>query len=109
MVQQQVRFEVIRSYYGILVAHAKRDVAEEAVKMAEADVREKCGTGSRAGLVVESDLLAVEVQLAEFRQQQIDSQGDVAIAYAALNTVLGLPVETLQKVAGELGISDLRL
>ena len=26
----------------------------------------------------------------------------MAIAYAALNTVLGLPVETLQKVAGEL-------
>ena len=52
--------------------------------------------------MVESDLLAAEVQLAEFRQQQIDSEGDVAVAYAALNTVLGLPVDTAQKVTGEL-------
>jgi outer membrane protein TolC len=54
-------------------------------------------------LVVESDLLAAEVQLGEFRQQQIDSEGDVAIAYASLNTVLGLPVEALQRVEGGLG------
>jgi outer membrane protein len=52
--------------------------------------------------VVQSDLLAAGVQLAEFRQRQIDSEGNVAIAYAALNTVLGLPVDTLQKVKGEL-------
>ena len=54
------------------------------------------------GLVVQSDLLAAEVQLAEFRQQQIDSDGDVAVAYAALNSMLGLPIETAQKVTGEL-------
>ena len=101
MVEQQVRFEVIRSYYGILVAHAKKDVAEEAVKMAESDVK-RTRDRFQSGLVVESDLLAAEVQLAEFRQQQIDAEGDVAIAYAALNTVLGLPVDTSQKVTGEL-------
>ena len=101
MVEQQVRFEVIRSYYGILVAHAKRDVTEEAVKMAESDVK-RTRDRFQSGLVVQSDLLAAEVQLAEFRQQQIDAEGDVVIAYAALNTVLGLPVDTLQKVTGEL-------
>ena len=101
MVEQQIRFEVIRTYYGILVAHAKKGVSEEAVKMAESDMK-RIQDRFRNGLVVESDLLAAEVQLGEFRQQQIDSEGDVATAYAALNTVLGLPVETLQKVAGEL-------
>ena len=101
MVQQQVRFEVIRSYYGVLVAHAKKGVAEEAVKTAESVVK---WTRDRFqnGLVVQSDLLAAEVQLAEFRQQQIDADGDVAVAYAALNTMMGLPVETSQKVTGEL-------
>ena len=76
MVEQQVRFEVIRAYYGVLVAHAKKEVAEEAVKMAESVVK---WTRDRFqnGLVVQSDLLAAEVQLAEFRQQQIDADGDV--------------------------------
>ena len=101
MVEQQVRFEVIRAYYGVLVAHAKTAVAQEAVKMGESEVK-RIRDRFQNGLVVESDLLAAEVQMAEFRQQQIDSEGDVAVAYAALNTVLGLPVDTLQKVTGDL-------
>jgi outer membrane protein TolC len=101
MVEQQIRFEVIRAYSGVLVALARKDVTEEAVKMGESDMK-RIQDRFKSGLVVESDLLAAEVQLAEFRQQQIDAEGDVAIAYAALNTVLGLPVETLQKVVGEL-------
>jgi len=101
LVEQQVRFEVLRTYYGVLVAHAKKDVAEEAVKMAESDVK-RSRDRFQAGLVVQSDLLAAEVQLAEFRQQKIDADGDVAVAYAALNTVLGLPVDSSQKVTGEL-------
>jgi outer membrane protein TolC len=101
MVEQQVRFEVTRSYYGVLVAHAKKEVAGEAVKMAESVVK---WTRERFqnGLVVQSDLLAAEVQLAEFRQQKIDADGDVVVAYAALNTMMGLPVDTPQKVTGEL-------
>ena len=101
MVEQQVRFEAIRVYYGVLVAHARKDVAEEAVKMAESDLK-RTRDRFQNGLVVESDFLAAEVQLAEFRQQLIDAQGDVAIAYAALNTVLGLSADTLQKVRGDL-------
>ncbi len=100
-VEQHVRFEAIRAYYGVLVAHAKRGVADEAVKMAESDMK-RTRDRFQNGLVVESDLLAAEVQVAEFRQQQIDSEGDVAIAYASLNTVLGLPVDTPHKVTGEL-------
>jgi outer membrane protein TolC len=101
MVEQQVRFEALRAYYGVLVAHAKKGVAEEAVKMAESDIK-RIRDRFEHGLVVQSDLLAGEVQLGEFRQQQIDSRGDVAVAYAALNTVMGLPVDTSQNVTGEL-------
>lgn len=101
MVEQQVRFEAIRAYYGVLVAYAKREVAEEAVKMGESDVK-RIRDRFQNGLAVESDLLAAEVQMAEFRLQQIDSEGDMQIAYAALNTVLGLPVDSLQKVTGVL-------
>jgi len=76
-------------------------VAAEAVKMAESDVK-RIRDRVQNGLAVESDLLAAEVQIAEFRQQQIESEGDVAVAYAALNTVLGLPVDSAQKVTGAL-------
>ncbi len=101
MVEQQVRFEVLRSFYGVLVAHAKKEVADEAVKMAEADVKQTRDRFQN-GLVVESDLLAGEVQLGELREHRIESEGDVTVAYATLSTALGLPVEASQKVVGEL-------
>ncbi len=101
MVEQQVRFEVLRSFYGVLVAHAKKEVADEAVKMAESDVKQ-IRDRFQNGLVVESDLLAGEVQLGEFREHRIESEGDVTVAYATLGTVLGLPVDASQKITGEL-------
>ena len=100
-VKQQVRLEVIRNYYGVLVAEGKRDVAAEAVKMAEAEVGQ-IRDFFETGLVVQSDLLAAEVQLSEFRQQEIQAAGEVITMYAALNTALGLPIHTPQKVAGRL-------
>ena len=100
-VEQQIRFETLRAFYGLLVAQAKRDVAGEAVRLAEADVK-LSRDRVEAGTAVVSDLLAAEVQLAESRQQVIQSDGEVITALAALNVALGLPVVTPQKVAGEL-------
>lgn len=101
IVRQQIRLEVLKTYYGMLVARAKKDAADEAATLAEADVKRSRDMFD-TGIVVQSDLLAAEVQLAEFRQQQIQSEGDMTIAQAALNTALGLAVDTPQKVAGEL-------
>ncbi len=100
-IAQQIRFEVIRAYYGVLVAEARQHVADEAVRMAEADVK-RIRDLFEAGLVVVSDVLAAEVQLAEFRQQQIQAEGEVVTARAALNTALGLPVNVPRRVTGRL-------
>ncbi len=100
-VAQRIRFETLKAYYGVLLAQMKKEVADEAVKLAEADLRrsrDRVETGTTVG----SDLLSAEVQLAEFRQQQIQATGEIIIALAALNTALGLPVDTPQKVSGQL-------
>jgi outer membrane protein TolC len=100
-IKQQVRLEVIRSYYGVLVAEGKREVAAETVKMAEAEVG-RIRDFYETGMVVQADLLAAQVQLSEFRQQEIDAAGERVTMYAALNTALGLPNHPPQKVAGGL-------
>lgn len=100
-VEQQVRFEVLRAYYGVLVANARKEVADEAVNTASADVK-RIRDLYETGVVVQSDLLAAEVQLAEFRQQQIAAAGDIVVAHAALNTAIGLPVNTPHRVEGQL-------
>lgn len=55
-----------------------------------------------AGTSVVSDLLAAEVQLAESHQQVIQADGDIITAEAALNTALGLPITSPQKITGQL-------
>jgi len=100
--EQQIRFEVVRAYYGLLVARARKEVADEAVRSAEADVK-RVGDLVDTGVVVVSDRLSAEVQLAEFRQQQIQAQGEIFTAQAALNTALGIAVDTSQNVTGRLG------
>jgi outer membrane protein len=101
LVAQQIRFAVLQSYYGVLLAQSRVVVADEAIQIATADlkrIRERFETG----LVVRSDLLAAEVQLSEFRQQKIEASGEVAIAQAALNTALGLPVDSSHTITDQL-------
>lgn len=90
--RQQTIVGVLRAYYGVAIADERRAVTEAAVKAAEAEVasiRDKLSEG----LIVESDLLAAEVQLAEFRQQLVDAEGAAAIARASLVTFLQRPVQ----------------
>jgi outer membrane protein TolC len=101
MAAQQLRFEVIRNFYGLLLAQARLEVSDEAVKSAEADVK-RARDIFESGLVVQSDLLAAEVQLSEFRQQQIQAKGDLITAMAALNTAMGLPIDSPQQPLGQL-------
>ena len=101
MAAQQLRFAVIRTFYGLLLAQARLEVSDEAVRTAEADVK-RARDIFESGLVVQSDLLAAEVQLSEFRQQQIQAKGDLITAMAALNTAMGLPVDSPRQPLGQL-------
>lgn len=100
-VAQQVRMQVIEAYYGLLVAGERRAVAADSVKTAVAEV-ENIRSKVDMGIAVTSDLLAMEVQLADFRQQLVQAEGDERTALAALNTSLSLSVETPQALAGSL-------
>jgi outer membrane protein TolC len=86
--EQRVRFEVIGHYFGMLVAEGAAGVAGEAVRMAESDTK-RAQDRLDAGLAVESDVLAAQVQLAEFKQQRIQAAGDAATALAVLNIAIG--------------------
>jgi outer membrane protein len=89
--RQQILADVIARFYGVTVAEQRRAVAAEAVRAAEAAAK---ATRDKAeqGLVVESDRLAAEVQLAQFRQEEIAAAGDVDVARAALAMTLGRPL-----------------
>lgn len=91
--EQQVRFEVLRNYFGLVLAETALDVADEALRTADADVV-RARDRVDAGLTVESDLLAAQVQLAEFKQQRIQAEGQRATASAMLNVAMGADSNT---------------
>lgn len=93
LTRQQLRFGVVQAYFGVQVAQARKGVSDEAVTSTEAEVS-RLRNLFEQGKVVASELLSMEVQLADFRQQQIQAQGDLLTAYAALNTVLAQPLLT---------------
>ena len=99
--EQSVRFEVIRAYYGLLVARSAKEVADQAVRTAESNVQ-RVQDRLRAGLVVDSDLLGAQVELSNLRRQQIQAQGDIANAEAGLNTWIGQPVDMSPQILGTL-------
>ena len=101
LIAQRIRFEVIKTYYGLLLTRAKLKVAEDAVSTAEADVK-RARDLVETGIVVQSDLLAARVQLSRFRQEQIQLGGELSTAVAALNVALGLPIDTPQQLSAEL-------
>ena len=101
LVEQQLRFEVVRTYYAVLVSQARLGVADEAIKTAEADEK-RVQDLVETGVTVHSDLLAAQVQLSEFRQQRIQAKAEMVIALAALNAALGSPINTHQQLSGEL-------
>jgi outer membrane protein len=101
--RQQVLVDVIARFYGLTVAEQRGVVAADAVRAAEAAAR---ATRDKAeqGLVVQSESLAAEVQLAQFRQQQIAAAGDVEIARAALAMTLGRPL--MERIAVDSELPD---
>jgi outer membrane protein TolC len=100
LAEQRVRFDVVTKYFGLALAETELSVANEALRLAEADVV-RARDRVDAGLTVESDLLAAQVQLAEFKHQQIQSDGHKAAALAALNVSIGAPHSTAHKLTTE--------
>jgi outer membrane protein len=88
--EQRVRFNVVGNYFDVLVAQAAVDVANEASRLADSDIK-RARDRFDAGLAVESDFLAAQVQLSEFKQQRILAEGNLATAFAVLNVAMGDP------------------
>ncbi|HUR80916.1 MAG TPA: TolC family protein [Thermoanaerobaculia bacterium] len=99
--RQRMHAETIRAFYGLLVARDRRSVAENAERTAESDAKAMRDRFEQ-GLIVESDTLSADVQLAAFRQRRIEAEGEEAIAVAMLATLLQRPVVASIVVEGSL-------
>ncbi|HLW80431.1 MAG TPA: TolC family protein [Candidatus Acidoferrales bacterium] len=98
---QQIVFQIIDSYYSVLLGEKQLDVAEQALKTAQA-ILEQSKNRYESGIVVKSDLLSAQVRMATRQQELIGAQNDLALAQAQLSISMGLPAETKFDLTGTL-------
>lgn len=87
-VRQGIVLQVVEAYQAVLYAQRQIDLAQHEVQTADA-LQHDAQTRVKAGLAVDSDLLAAQVNLSERQQEQIAAQGDLETAWAELEAAMG--------------------
>ena len=80
--------QVTRGYYGLLQATAFVEVRRDSVRSLEESLRAS-SERFKAGSVVKTDVLNIEVELAQAREDLIRAENGAQLAMAALNTAIG--------------------
>lgn len=100
-VSQGLRFEVIRSYYGAVLADELFKATDAAVRSAKENSRNTRNM-VEVGMVAESDSLVADVELASMQQQRIEAESAIVITRAALNIAIGSEPNAKDELTGEL-------
>ena len=87
---QEIVFQVVGAYQSVLYAQREIDVAEHEQETAAA-LLASVEDHVHAGLAVESDRMAAQVNVAARKEELIAAQGDLELAWAQLREAMGTP------------------
>jgi TolC family type I secretion outer membrane protein len=104
--RQETVYNVIKAYYGFLLAKESRAVALQSLETSEANMK-LAEARFKAGAVLRSDVLRARVQLAEVKEMVTRSENGVKLATASLNFAMGAPQSAEYDVAGTLAAQQI--
>jgi outer membrane protein TolC len=90
---QELVFQTVQAYYGVLLAQKQLQVAEDAVKTVEA-IQHDSRARVESGLAVDSDLLSAQVQASARQQELIERQNELSLAQTRLALAMGTTADT---------------
>ncbi|MCC6928800.1 MAG: TolC family protein [Gemmatimonadaceae bacterium] len=99
------RVDVIRAFYGAVLAREKVVTLEAAVRAATAHVRQ-AEQMAKNGLVTPSDAMLASVKAGEVETMLVEATGDALNARLGLATLLGMPDDTVGQLPGGMPSSD---
>jgi outer membrane protein TolC len=102
MVRNDLVYQITRAYYGTLQARAFVTVRDEAVRSIAESLRHATERYN-AGSTLKTDVLNLDVQLSQAREDLIRARNGLQLAVAALNTAVG---EELLKSSDLSDLSD---
>jgi outer membrane protein len=89
--RQDLAFRAARAFVRVLQVEATARATDAAVAAAESDGQRARGR-REVGLVTDADVLAVDVHLADVRERQIATAGDLTVARLQLAEAIGSPL-----------------
>jgi outer membrane protein TolC len=105
--KQETVYNVVKAYYGLLLAKEFHKVALQSLETSEANVK-LAEARYKAGAVLQSDLLRAKVQLAEVREMLTRSGNSERLATASLNFAMGVPQGAEYEIAGALSTREVK-
>ena len=105
--RQETVYNVIKAYYGLLLAREYHKVALQSLETSEANVK-LAEARYRAGAVLQSDLLRAKVQLAEVKEMLTRSENGIKLASAGLNFAMGIPQGSEYEITGALSAQEVK-
>ncbi len=99
------RVDIVRAYYGAILAREKVATLSASVRAAREHVR-RAEAMARNGLVTSSDALLAAVKAGEVEAMLVEAEGDAANATLGLATAMGNPSDTLFTLPATLPGSD---
>jgi len=91
---QELVYQTVQAYYGVLLAQKQVKVAGDAVKTVEA-IQHDSRARVESGLAVDSDLLSAQVQASARQQELIERQNELALAQTRLALVMGAAADNV--------------
>jgi outer membrane protein len=96
-VQNEMIYQVTDYFYGSLQADAFVSVQEKSVESLQESLR-VARERFKAGTAIKTDVLNLEVKLAQAQEDLIKAKNGVMLAVAALNTLIGREVVTVEDI-----------
>ncbi len=90
---QELVYQAVQAYFGVLLAQKQEQVAEDALKTAQA-IEASSRARVESGMVVDSDLLSAQVVTSRRKQELIQTQDGLALARTQLALALGMSADT---------------
>lgn len=99
--RNNLRFNVSKSFYGVLLAEELAKLSEESYAQMERHYKQVENLYQN-GMASKLDLLRAEIQLADIKPQVIRARNGFKLAQVSFNTLLGLEPEIPVELEGEL-------
>lgn len=96
-------FNIKNAYWSLFKAYQLKKVMDDNVQMVKSHL-EDAKNLMRVGMMTRNDMLKLEVQLSDMMFRQIDAENAVKLSTVALNSVLGISLDTYIEIVSDVNL-----